>query len=112
MFQRFSSRLSCQAMYQFPNFVFSHLNNVSIYARKCFISFFSDPTAPGKPGKMTAVFPALEKSWNFIILQKSWKNELSGKKIYFEVKLIVAIQGILFLLLRALPIQMYFWEMF
>ena len=26
------------------------------------------PTAPGKPGKMTTVFPVLEKYWNFIIL--------------------------------------------
>ena len=31
------------------------------------------PTAPGKlgkPGKMTTVFPVLEKYWNFIILLK------------------------------------------
>ena len=28
------------------------------------------PTAPGKPGKMTTVFPVLEKSWNFKILLK------------------------------------------
>ena len=34
------------------------------------------PTAPGKPGKMTTVFPVLEKSWNFKILLKileKWK---------------------------------------
>ena len=28
------------------------------------------PTAPGKLGKMTTVFPVLEKYWNFIILLK------------------------------------------
>ena len=28
------------------------------------------PTAPGKPGKMTTVFPVLEKYWNIIILLK------------------------------------------
>ena len=28
------------------------------------------PTAPGKPGQMTTVFPVLEKYWNFIILLK------------------------------------------
>ena len=28
------------------------------------------PTAPGKPGKMTIVFPVLEKYWDFIILLK------------------------------------------
>ena len=46
---------------------------------------FRVPTAPGK---MTTVFPVLEKYWNFIILLKSWKNgsELGkinclGKKI-------------------------------
>ena len=34
------------------------------------------PTAPGKPGKMTTVFPVLEKYWKFIILLKileKWK---------------------------------------
>ena len=55
---------------------------------------FRVPTAPGKPGKMTMVFPILEKYWNFIILLKilekwewTWKNELSGKNSF---KLIVA----------------------
>ena len=33
-------------------------------------SFYRVPTAPGKPGKMTTVFPVLEKYWNFIILFK------------------------------------------
>ena len=28
------------------------------------------PTAPGNPGKITTVFPVLEKYWNFIILLK------------------------------------------
>ena len=28
------------------------------------------PTAPGKPGRMTTVFPVLEKYWNLIILLK------------------------------------------
>ena len=28
------------------------------------------PTAPVKPGKMTTVFPVLEKYWNFVILLK------------------------------------------
>ena len=28
------------------------------------------PTAPGKPEKITTVFPVLEKYWNFIILLK------------------------------------------
>ena len=32
------------------------------------------PTAPGKPGKMTTVFPVLEKYWNFIILLKILEN--------------------------------------
>ena len=32
------------------------------------------PTAPGKPGEMTTVFPVLEKYWNFIILLKILKN--------------------------------------
>ena len=31
---------------------------------------FRVPTAPGKPGEMTTVFPVLEKYWNFIILLK------------------------------------------
>ena len=33
-------------------------------------SVFRIPTAPGKPGKMTTVFPVLEKYWNFIIILK------------------------------------------
>ena len=51
-------------------------------------AMFRVPTAPGKPGKMTTVFPVLEKYWNFIILLKilekwevTWKNEFSGEKI-------------------------------
>ena len=70
------------------------------------------PTAPGKPGKMTKVFPVLEKYWNFIILLKilekwewTWKNELSGEKIVLSWLLQHS-----FLLYRALPIKMYIWE--
>ena len=43
------------------------------------------PTAHGKPGKMTTVFPVLEKYWNFIILSKILENELSGEKIVFKL---------------------------
>ena len=78
------------------------------------IKFDRVPTAPGKPGKMTSVFPVLEKYWNFIILLKilekwegTWKNEFSGKQNSF--KLIVAHA---FLLYRTLPIKMYIWEKF
>ena len=72
------------------------------------------PTAPGKPGKMTTVFPVLEKYWNFIILltilekwEWTWKNELSGEKIVLSWLLQHS-----FLLYRALPIKMYIWEKF
>ena len=50
--------------------------------KKSFLGvFFRVPTAPGKPGKMTTVFPVLEKYWNFIILLKSWKNESEPGKM-------------------------------
>ena len=59
--------------------------------------------------KMTTVFPVMEKSWNFIILPnimekwgKPWKKGLS----------VIFAHVIFFLLYRALPIQMYFWEKF
>ena len=68
--------------------------SISCNFQQLWFTWHRVPTAPGKPGKMTTVFPVLEKYWNFIILLKilekwewTWKNELSGKNSF---KLIVA----------------------
>ena len=61
------------------------------------------PTSSGKPGKIEKVFPVREISGNLKILQNI--REKSGKnfsRIIFYF----------FILYRALPIQMHFWETF
>ena len=50
--------------------VFYSLFNHYYSTQEHSLEIFRVPTAPGKPGKMTTVFPVLEKYWNFIILLK------------------------------------------
>ena len=46
-------------------------NGMKLLTVKLGFSFiYRVPTAPGKPGDMTTVFPVLEKYWNFITLLK------------------------------------------
>ena len=86
--------------------MFGHVPISSLKLNTCL--YFRAPSTSGKPGKMIKVFPVMEKSWNFIILPnimekwgKPWKK---GLPVIFACDF--------FLLYRALPIQMYFWEKF